>query len=215
MLPGNANEVTFAVNGIFYKTRETGFIPTYYVVEDCHVMEDNTDAISEQPVTGQKFFPTDYRRYIRNREAVSFFRSNRGFYSPVSPNYRVPRFSTDAAERIYLGQSVTIVNLQLAYYMGFTTVYLIGMDFSYTVPSSATVEGLTIISNDADPNHFHPEYFGAGKKWHDPLLHLVLRSYRLAKLVYESSDRTIYNATVGGRLEEFERVSFDSVVGRR
>jgi hypothetical protein len=210
-----ANEVTFGVNGIFYKTRETGFAPTYYVVEDSHVMSDNRDAIDHLQVAGQKFFPTEYKPYINNREQVSFFRGNRGFYTSDSPNYCIPRFSTDAAERVYYGQSVTIVNLQLAYYMGFTTVYLIGMDFTYTIPASATVEGSTITSNEADPNHFHPDYFGAGKKWHDPLLHRVLQNYRLAKLVYESSDRKIYNATVGGKLEEFDRVSFDSVIGVR
>ena len=36
-------------------------------------------------------------------------------------------------------------------------------------------------------------------------------NYRMAKLAYESCGRKIYNATAGGKLEIFPRVSYDSV----
>jgi len=205
-----AGEPTFAVNGIFYKTRETGFTPTYYVVEDKHVMRENRDEINAIPVTGQKFFPTDYKEHITDPRST-FFRMNWGYYNSCSPNFCVPRFSTDAAERVYAGQSVTIANLQLAYYMGFSQVYLVGMDFSYVVPKTARIDGPNITSTEDDPNHFHPDYFGKGRTWHDPKLDRVLTSYRMAKLVYEATGRTIFNATVGGQLEEFPRVPFDSL----
>ena len=66
------------------------------------------------------------------------------------------------------------MNLQLAYHLGFTEVILIGMDFSYAIPDSAVVKGKDITSTDDDPNHFHPNYFGKGKRWHDPELDRVL-----------------------------------------
>jgi hypothetical protein len=40
------NEYTFAVNGIFYKTKEMGFKPTFYMVEDGHVVDDNLEKIN-------------------------------------------------------------------------------------------------------------------------------------------------------------------------
>ena len=52
---------TFAVNGFFYKSRETNFFPTYYVVEDTSVMKENIeDIILYQPLR-HKFFPSIYK----------------------------------------------------------------------------------------------------------------------------------------------------------
>ena len=39
---------------------------------------------------------------------------NRGFYERTGPAFCVPKFSLDAARRVYCGQSVTHINLQLA-----------------------------------------------------------------------------------------------------
>ncbi len=204
------DEFSFGVNGIFYKTEEMGYKPTFYVVEDTHVMKDNIKEINNY-ATDYKFFPTHYKKYVKNRKNVIFFNMNRGFYEKNSPYFEIPRFSVDCAKRIYCGQSVTIINLQLAYYLGFKEVFLIGMDFSYKIPETAIVEGKEIESTEDDINHFHPEYFGKGKKWHDPKLENVLKSYKLAKLMFELDNRKIYNATLGGKLEVFERVNYKNL----
>lgn len=203
---------SFAVNGIFYKTDEMGYRPQYYVVEDRAVMADNFAAIKEyRPAEGgARFFSSRYRGRIPGPDTY-FLNLNRSFYEPRSSYFEVPRFSVDAARHVFCGQSVTIVNLQLAYFMGFSEVYLIGMDFSYTIPDSAKIEGNVIESTEDDPNHFHPDYFGAGRKWHDPKLHNVLKSYQLAKAMFEMDGRRIINATVGGNLHLFDRADFHEV----
>ena len=43
---------TFGVNGIFYKTDETGFRPTFYTVEDGAVMRDNLERIENYAESG-------------------------------------------------------------------------------------------------------------------------------------------------------------------
>ncbi|MCG9737532.1 DUF115 domain-containing protein [Shewanella insulae] len=204
------NEYSFGVNGIFYKTKEMGYRPTFYVVEDSHVMKDNQQQINDYDVE-YKFFPVNYKSYIRNRKNTYFFKMNEGFYVEHSPNYCVPRFSADISSTIFCGQSVTMLNFQIAYYLGFSEIYLIGMDFSYDIPSTATVNGNDIISNEDDVNHFHPDYFGKGKTWHDPHLDRVLNSYKMMKTIYEADSRKIFNATVGGKLEVFERVEYGSL----
>jgi len=203
-------EFSFGVNGIFYKTEECGFKPTFYVVEDKHVLKDNLEKIKEYK-TEYRFFPSIYRKNIKSSSKTIYFKMNRGFYEESSPNFSMPRFSTDASKRIYCGQSVTIINLQLAYHLGFSKIYLVGMDFSYNIPDSAKVNGLEIESTEDDVNHFHPDYFGAGKKWHDPQLDKVLLSYKQSKLMFEAAGRKIVNATKGGNLNIFERVDFDSL----
>ncbi len=202
-----ANETCFAVNGIFYKTEEMGFKPKYYVVEDSSVMKENAEAIRSYDAPF-KFFPTIYRSLHPASDNVSFFKMNRGFYEKSSSNYCVPRFSTDASQRVYCGQSVTFINLQLAYYMGFSEVALIGMDFSYVIPDSAIRDGDLITSTEDDPNHFNGAYFGKGKTWKDPKLDRVLQNYMMAKRVYEADGRRIINATLGGKLEAFDRVDY-------
>lgn len=205
------NECTFGVNGIFYKTKELGFSPTFYMVEDSFVMQDNLKEINSYYGKEQRFFPVDYKHLIKNHQKTCFFKMNKGFYIDESPNFQRPRFSTDFAEKGFCGQSVTILNLQLAYYMGFSEVYLIGMDFSYQIPKSAKVEGVNIESTEDDENHFHPEYFGKGKRWHDPQLDQVLKNYEMAMMIYKGDGRKIYNATVGGNLNLFERVKFEDL----
>ncbi len=204
------NEFTFGVNGIFYKTKEMGFKPTFYVVEDRHVMADNFKEINKFDVQ-YKFFPKAYSKFIDAAPNTYFFNMNTGYYNETSDFYRLPRFSLDASKRLFCGQSVTMINLQLAHFLGFSEVYLVGMDHSYVIPDSAKIDGETIESTDDDPNHFHPDYFGKGKKWHDPHLDRVERSYTYMKLAYEATDRKIYNATVGGNLEVFERRDFNKL----
>lgn len=203
------SEYTFGVNGIFWMRDFNDFTPTFYVVEDIKVMSENISEINNFDVP-YKLFPTEYKHLITNHENTIFFNMNRGFYEP-GMHCRVPRFSVDCSERIYCGQSVTIMNLQLAYYMGFSEIYLIGMDFNYSVPQDSTIHGNSIISNSADPNHFHPEYFGKGKTWHNPRLDMVKVNYELAELMFRSRGRKIFNATAGGKLDVFERVNFDSL----
>ncbi|MDD9952571.1 MAG: DUF115 domain-containing protein [Zetaproteobacteria bacterium] len=201
------DEYSFGVNSIFLMQDYQDFRPTFYVVEDIRVMHENVEAINQYQVP-YKFFPTEYIDLITHKENCLFFNMNRGFYENC-PNFQVPRFSTDCAERIYCGQSVTTLNLQLAFFMGFAEIYLIGMDFEYHIPADATVEGNTIRANaDNDPNHFHPAYFGKGKHWHNPRLDLVEMNYQLAKMVCKNHQRKIYNATAGGKLEVFERVDY-------
>lgn len=206
------NEYTFAVNSFYYKTRETGFAPTFFVVEDSSVIKENQEEIVNYE-TPFKFFPTIYQSLHPKRPGTYFFPLNRGFYDKFSPNYAIPRFSTDVSKVAYCGQSVTYVNLQLAYYMGFTEVYLIGMDFNYIIPASHARKGDVLTSDTDDPNHFHKDYFGKGKTWKDPKLDRVLMNYKMANLVYECAGRKILNATKGGHLEEFERVDYDGLFG--
>lgn len=204
------DEYTFAVNGIFYKTEEIGFKPTFYVVEDNFVMKENLEKINRFECK-YKIFPRNYKHLVKSKENTYFFKMDTGYYNDFSPYYCIPRFSPDASNKVYCGQSVTMINIQLAYYMGFSEVYLIGMDHSYLIPKSAKIDGRTIESMEDDPNHFHPDYFGKGKKWHDPHLDRVERNYEYLKLVYEAKNKRLFNATIGGSLEVFERVKYEDL----
>lgn len=207
---------TFGVNSIFLADARLPEPLTYYVVEDTAVFKDNADEIKAYHAK-TKLFPTNYLRYFKGEEIpenTAFFRMNGGFYGRDTGTTFHPRFSTNAGQRVFCGQSVTIINLQLAYWMGFERVALIGMDFSYVIPEDAEVNGEIIVSRSDDPNHFHPGYFGAGKTWKNPHLDRVLVSYRLAGEMFAADGREVVNATVGGKLEVFDRMSLADALGK-
>ena len=207
----------FAVNSYFLLEEKIKRPPDFYVVEDTAVFKDNFSEIIDFEA-GQKFFPMIYKEKLldgRTSEDLGnplFFRMNQGFYGRSTGTLGYPRFSQDFSQRAYCGQSVTIINLQLAYWMGFQRVLLIGMDFSYHIPSDAKIDGNIIVSQSDDPNHFDPRYFGSGKTWKDPKLSRVLQNYRLAKEIFEADGRQILNCTVGGALEIFERDRLEQIV---
>ena len=212
-----AGVATIGVNGIFYAQERLPDPLTYYVVEDTKVFEENIAAIKAFECR-YKLFPTLYRDRFEDgeidRTRMGFFRMNMGFYGRGTGSLCLPRFSTDAAQRLYCGQSVTIINLQLAYWMGFSRAVLIGMDFSYKIPSDAVRKGNLIVSHSDDPNHFHPDYFGKGKTWKDPKLDRVLANYALARDMFAADGREIVNATEGGALQLFRRMPLAEALAR-
>ena len=200
------NEITFGVNSIFLNYDKMGFYPTYYTVEDSHVIRERSEAI--KGITGSiKFIP---------RYAYNIFGTRDDFiYLNIILDYRrykgFPYFSTDISRRIWVGGTVSYINLQLAYYMGFKDIYLIGFDHNYIIPKSANVVGADIISTDDDPNHFHPDYFGKGFSWHVPLTERMELCYLKAKYAFEQSEKKIINATSGGSLEIFPRIDYEKL----
>jgi len=99
--------------------------------------------------------------------------------------------------------------MQLAYFMGFKQVILIGVDHSFTTKGTANT---TVVSTGDDPNHFHPGYFVKGFRWQLPDLETSEIGYALAKEAYQKDGREILDATVGGKLQIFPKVNFDSIL---
>lgn len=116
-----------------------------------------------------------------------------------------PRFSTDMEKNVSWRHTVSFFNMQLAFGLGYEEVALIGMDHSYRQDQKYK-EGEEILELKDDDNHFNPNYF-KGKKWHAADVDNMEAMYVLAKEAFEKENRKIYNCTVGGHLELFDRMS--------
>lgn len=200
------DEVTFGVNAIYTNYEKMGFYPTYYVVEDVFVAEDRADEINAYKES-IKFFG-NYFRYCLNDDEKTIW-MNVIFKYDDYPDF--PHFSTNAVRKLWTGGTVSYLSMQLAYYMGFNEVYLIGFDHSYTIPKSVKQEGLDLLSTEDDVNHFNKDYFGKGKRWHDPKVDRMEDAYKKAKKYFQRGGREIYNATEGGKLEVFKRVQYSGL----
>lgn len=203
------DEVTFCVNGFFLKMQELSWTPTFYVVEDHLVAEDRSEAINllDGPT---KLFPT-YLAYCIDEGPDTIFFNHRARKSyPHGFD-----FSTDASTITYTGCTVTFTCIQLAHYLGFKEIYLVGVDADYEIPKDVDLSsdyGTSVLDMESDdPNHFHPDYFGKGFRWHDPQVEKMIEAYQEARRVTDASGRPVYNATVGGKLDVFERRAFSDI----
>jgi hypothetical protein len=120
----------------------------------------------------------------------------------------LPSFSFDPANVVWESGTVTYVAIQLAYYMGFSKIILIGVDHSFNTKGAAN---MTVISKGKDLNHFTPDYFKEGCRWQLPDLQTSELGYGLAKKVFEEDDRKIVDATLGGKLEVFPKLHFENI----
>jgi len=122
--------------------------------------------------------------------------------------YTGPRFSTDVSGRVWEGATVTNVALQLAFHMGFEQVILIGVDHNFASKGQANK---TVVSEGDDPNHFSPNYFSKGFRWQLPDLETSEIGYAMARKAYEQAGRQVLDATVGGKLNIFPKVDYDTL----
>ena len=198
------DEITFGVNCIFYNFKKMGFKPKFYLVEDKLVAEDRASEINS--LTGvTKIFGKELNYCLNDSDDVVW--SNVIYDFSEYPGF--PHFSKNADDCLWVGGTVSYLCLQLAFYMGFKEVFLIGFDHCYQIPQNANVNGTVITSQSNDPNHFHPDYFGKGKRWHDPRTDRMEHAYRRAYEIFKQDGRAIYNATIGGKLEIFPRVDYE------
>ena len=117
-------------------------------------------------------------------------------------------FRKDITVPLHEGYTVTFVALQIAFFMGFKNVFLIGMDHNYTARGQAN--DVQFMQND-DPNHFDPTYFRK-KNWQLPDLAGSELSYHMARFFYNKEGRQIYDATVGGKLNIFPKIKYEEAL---
>ena len=192
------DEITIGLNKIFLGLRKFHFYPRYYV------------AVNEKVVT-------QCVHEIKALSCVKFISSRSGNLVPESAlTYHInttnppARFSSNIANGVHEGWTVTYVALQIAYFLGFSEVILIGLDHRYDFvgqPNEARK------MDGPDPNHFSESYFGHGQAWDNPDLLNSEESYRIARAEFEKDGRRIVDATLNGACTIFEKKDYHQIFG--
>ena len=140
----------------------------------------------------------DYKIDINNaiyfKETIEYFED------------RLPNFSDNMD--IYWGGTVAYTAMQMAVYMGFKEIYLIGVDHNFRVSQDSN--GNIKVDNSVK-DYFCDNYNSDKDELYIPNLNNSTKAYMAAKKYCDEHDVTIYNATRGGKLEVFERVDFDKL----
>lgn len=192
------NEITFGLNRIYLLFPKMGFFTTYYVAINKLVIDQCATEIEQLPM--KKFISGYARDTIQFKQNIIFIR-NPYYNSPLG-------FSKRPDIRIWEGATVTYVAMQIAFYLGFSQVILIGIDHDFVIKGEPHK---TITSKGVDPNHFDPNYFGKGFRWQLPDLETSEQAYLLAKQYFEQDDREILDATVDGKLDIFPKINYQSL----
>lgn len=199
-------EFTISMNSIITLFEKTNFRPNYYLIQDA-VVEKRLRNMLHNCDIGVSFMGIGD---IRGFKPVLNWNQGKSYYGKMEfYNLKVAyhiykmwynesadeiemQFSSDCADGIYDGCTVTYSAIQLACYMGFNEIYLLGCDTNY----SGHVDQKQDHNNSKSPE---PAF-------------AMIRAYEEAKKYADEHGIKIYNATRGGMLEVFPRVRLEDIV---
>ncbi|MDR6121903.1 hypothetical protein QFZ87_001500 [Bacillus sp. SLBN-46] len=196
------NEITFAFNRIYYIFDQTDWRPTYYCSEDDKTIFNSMEEMNSLNIENKFFpvnFPWDYKIHFRKANYYIFKFGDRN---------QEPKFSENILRGIYWGNTVAYTALQLAVYMGFKEIYLIGVDHNF---SKMKNDNGDIIIDEEARDYFIEKYNSDKEELYIPNIETSTRAFLAAKKFADKNSIRIYNATRGGKLEVFERFDFDKI----
>jgi len=182
--------ICYGCNGIFEMFKNTSWRPDYYVVSDYQVWRRIYEPFLAYIESIKAAFITDF--YYDNYELPkNCYRYN------LAPFKTDRRYSNNIANVIFSGGTVVYSMIQIATYMGFEEIYLLGVD--------CTNMGHFYDSNQI--SHDRNESWDV-RSW---MVSYWREAFFLSKEFARTNGIKIYNATRGGALDVFERVDFDTL----
>ena len=197
-----AHLVRFGLNKIYLGEARFGFLPRYLCCVNEKVLRQSVHTLNRLRAV----------KFVSNRLCAAWY--------PETPlQYRINTqqlptdaepFSKDAGAYVEEGWTVTHAALQIIYFMGFTRVFIVGMDHRYRQAVSGEESLAATIEGD-DVDHFDPRYFGDGQEWDQPDLTNSEYFYRVAREAFAQAGRTIVDCTIGGACNVFEKRSISDL----
>ena len=185
------NQIVFGVNTLYRAMEEYDFDCLYYAVSDGKVWDKHHKKIRE--LDTKLFLSSDVARQVIKQKSIpsnSILLRTKGYMSVTN------EFSSDPTKYVIGGHTVIIdICLQLAFYMGFKEVYLIGTDYSNL---GTRWDGLKTENTKKSMGLYDSSR--------------VIKNFNTCRDFYEKHGRKIYNATKGGALEVFKRVDLEKVI---
>ena len=210
------DQYVFAVNRISLLLERVNWRPTFFTAFDTTVVPDNSVEFRNLDVP-YKFFSARYKRLLGESSNHYWYKAKgfyQGFRETFCPGATFTAFGG--------GGTITTIAIELAAFLGFRTINLVGVDLSYSIPETVLQTGgdqfgdgvglyLESTEND-DSNHFDPRYFGKGKKWHNPNVRDMRIGIARAANYAATHGILVQNATVGGTLDQIPRISLEELV---
>lgn len=195
---------TFAFNRIYYIFDQTPWRPTYYISQDEQMLGGCQEEVNHLELP-YKFIPVNLRWYFNIHINKAY-----EFYLKGTPDEDF-WFTDDFAHSVCWAQTVMYTAAQLAAYMGFKKIYLIGVDHHFRV--SKDLNG-NIVVDDSVKDYFSDQYNHDKDKLVIPSTDKSTYTYIAMKKYCDARGIQVFNATRGGKLEVFPRVNFDTLFSK-
>lgn len=196
------NEITIAANKIHLMFENTAWRPQYFSVTDELVWNRITPDIQR-----------NYNRiYILDNLDIRHAISPTTSVRQLSPRHdtrqgnKIP-FSGDLRFGAFSGYSVTYFNLQLAWFLGLSPVYLLGLDHEYR---DEPLKGRSFVQK-GQHNHFLPNYRKPGERVMRARPDKIERYLQIAEQFSRANGWQILNASRYSATKAFTKVEFDSI----
>ena len=197
------DEWTFGVNSIFNVSNACGWKPNYYVMYDAsgyrrQEMTWEFDSFATDAVFLNQRIKQWQKEYTG--EKSHGFIVNHRTAEHSNPADRPMRFEKDASVCIYDRGTVTNIAIDIALYMGFKEIYLIGVDHNY---------------NQDDGRRHFMDTEDDTKRSAPPAYHMLVSTegYQVSRLHSRARKAKIFNSTRGGKLDVFARRKLERVFG--
>ena len=198
------DEISFTVNSGYKAYGINGWEPWYYATADGGevAQEMLQKALSNE--YGYKGLFTDYDNPIADDRLTKLpsdsrlvFRMNSILNKLFPGLWTTGIMSSDISKRIYNGKTVLCMVLQIAAYMGFDSIYLMGADFNYSGASThSSISQEKILDQSWDKRKTEDE--------------MVFQMNDFAKDAKRKGIR-VFNTTMNSKLECFEKVELKSL----
>lgn len=198
------DEITFGVNGIIRLFNKTEWRPTYYAMCDRNVHRDyidsGTDMALDEFCHERAFMTAPMKKYYKESSSVK-----KTLFIPYSYlNHEVTARNMDfrySEDLIFGGyNAATVVNfcINIAQYMGFSEIFLIGTDCT----SSGDKQYFDDYKQEQKTNFYFKTMLERNS----------IQAYTRIREEMEKRNVKVYNATRGGALEVFPRVALEDAL---
>ncbi|NHZ86488.1 MAG: DUF115 domain-containing protein [Planctomycetia bacterium] len=188
--------------------------PDFYLTTDNLVLSDIIEELNTIiPTTTYSFFPDVHFRGEKFIGRIPSYKNVYWIEQVLGKGF------SNKLPKIYPGGTVICEAFQILAHLGFTKIYLIGVDMNYQVHKSVKQtkdRSIDIISQENDdPNHFDPRYFGKNKKYHQPedfVITNIIKDLDYIAKVITNHNIEIINIGFESKLDSFHRENFNEVL---
>lgn len=192
-------QYSFSVNSSINAFDNTTWRPTFYVLTDTLAYAKFSDRVDGIEEIEKVFYPVwmdsrksdKYIHFINDRYQILHAQAINRYRGTIYPSKKPEKYIEDAP-------SVIFSSIQIAIFMGFKEIYLLGQDCNYKCSqqhSKIADLGFTCVAD-----------YSTGDRMIDVF-------YNYAEAI-KDTDVKIFNCTRGGLLEAFERVPLEEAIKR-
>ncbi len=183
---------SFGVNRIYLREDVN---PTYYSVYDQRMVKTDDlrgAAIAAAYRSERAFVKDDFGIEWPDNTLETPAMTPYDSKDPANARF-IPAFSPDPRKVVVLGGTVIYANMQIAYWLGYRRLYLVGLDHEFFGPRGDHFAGDYNDGPDIAYTRDHQEYFRSLSDFY----------FEVAKIVFEAAGGEIINLTEGSKCDVF------------